>query len=345
MQTRLSRIRAYFCASVVLFAGFAVAACRDSMTGSDVRDDAKMTRIVSVSPAALQAQKRLHERNPHEWAGITHNKILDDWRRAMRQPGVLTHNLCGFVVDFVARDERLPRDKQAPLPIRKNAIAAGAKASNLCRSANGISTLVSRGNPLSVAQESEATAALQTQIENAIDVAESPADLAVQLNTVLDAAATLNESEQTVIGATVSVAQSSFEYWDIQYEALVNEIGAEYGQCAADRQASGYNGDAARDSCLSGTYYETSYRGWSPSGIFGPRARGVSSSVRCGPSLREGFKNIAKSDAKGAFAGAWAGAFGAAAGIVGGAILGAGSGSIWAAGENAWSTYWCIMAK
>lgn len=345
MQTSLSRIRAHFRVSVVVLAGLALPSCRDSMTGSDVRDDAKMTRIVSVSPAALQAQKRLHERNPHEWAGITHNKILDDWRRAMRQPGVLTQNLCGFVVDFVARDERLPRDKQAPLPIRRNAIAAGAKSSNLCRSADGISTLVSRGRALATPQESEATAALQTLIENAIDAAASPADLAVQLNTVLDAAAALNEAEQSVIGATVSVAQNSFEYWDTEYETMVNEIGTEYGQCAEDRQAAGYNGDAARDSCLSGTYYETSYRRWSPSGIFGPRARGASSSVRCGPSLREGFKNVAKGDAKGAFMGAWAGAFGAAAGVVGGAILGAASGSIYAAGENAWSTYWCMMKK
>jgi hypothetical protein len=345
MQTSLSRTRAMLATSVVVLAGLGLLACRDSMTGSHLRDDVKMTRLVSVSPAGLEAQKRIHARNPHEWAGVAHNKILDDWRLAMRQPGVLTHNLCGYVVDFVARDERLPRDKQAPLPVRRNAIVAAAKSSSLCRSNTGISTLASRGYTRSVAEESEATAALQSLIESAIDQAESPADLAVQLNAVLDAAATLNESEQAVIGATVSVAQSSFEYWDTQYEATVNEVGAEYDQCAADRQASGYNSDAARDSCLSGSYFETSYRGWSPSGLFGPRVRGARTSVSCGPSLREGFKNVAKSDAKGAFAGAWAGAFGAAAGIVGGAILGAGSGSIWAAGENAWSTYWCIMAK
>jgi hypothetical protein len=345
MQNLLRTGAAHFASVACCLLVVHVAACRDTATAANSRDDVRMTPQTSVSPTALQARQHIHARNAYDWAGNAHNKILDEWRRDMRKPGLLTQSLCGYVVDFVSRDDRLAPQNQVPLPIRRNAITAASKASQLCgdKVKSKSSQLASTG---SLPQESGATTDLALQIESAIDESESSFDLATRLNAVLDAASALDETERAVVAATVSVAQSSFEYWETEFEPLVYEIGNEYGDCGTDRLSTGYSGDAARDSCLSGTYFETSYRRWSPSGMFGPTsARSRSSRLACGPTLREGFKNVAKGDAKGAFVGAWAGAFGAAAGVVGGAILGGASGSIWAAGENAWSTYWCIMQK
>ena len=344
MQVTQPWRRAASLASAFLFLTASLVACRDTMTTGDARNVSRITPVASLSQRDAETLARVHKRNPQDWSGAAHNKILDDWRHAMRQPGILTQNLCGYVVDFVARDDRLPLTKQPSLSVRRAAINAAAESSSLCRSrVRGDARFVAGGVGPNPPQESDAMAALQIQIENAITASESSADLAGRLNNILDAAATLNETERTVVATTVSIAQSSFEYWETQYEVLVNEIGAEYGQCGLDRMAAGYSEDAVRDSCMSGTYYEVWFPG--SANVLPGRFLSRAKAARCGPSLREGFKKVAKGDAKGAFAGAWAGAFGAAAGIVGGAILGAASGSIWEAGENAWSTYWCIMSK
>jgi hypothetical protein len=316
-----------------------VASCREASTTPP-----RHTAVAAQLGGAAAPAVRVHQRNKLDWVGVAHNKMIDDWRKEMRKPGVLTHNLCSHVVDFVTRDERLPVDKRPPLPVRREAIAAAVKSSTLCQSLGekgAISTLASR-RAARRPQGSAAIVELQAGIENAVLIAANRDDLAARLNAILDASATLDETEQTVVAATASVAQNSFEYWEAEFDPLVDEVGAEYGPCAADRRRSGYSMDGARQSCLTGEYFLSSSGGWSPSALLGPTSIRMTT-LRCGPGLRDGFKHVAKGDARGAFAGAWAGAFGAAAGVVGGAILGAASGSIWAAGENAWSTYWCIM--
>jgi hypothetical protein len=316
-----------------------VAGCRETSTALP-----QNTPVAAQLGAATAPAVRVRERNKLDWVGLEHNKMINAWREEMRKPGVLTHNLCSHVVDFVTRDERLPVDKRPPLPVRRQAIAAAVKSSTLCQrlaEQPGMSALASR-RVARKQQGSAAIAELQTGIENALLIAPNRDDLAVRLNAILDASATLDETEQTIVAATASVAQNSFEYWETEFEPVVEEVGAEYGPCAADRRASGYTMDGARASCLTGDYFLSSFGGWSPGSLLGPTSLRTTA-LRCGPGLRDGFKHVAKGDARGAFAGAWAGAFGAAAGIVGGAILGAASGSIWAAGENAWSTYWCLL--
>lgn len=331
--------------SVILSAGTSlIIACRDAPTTLERnrRDN------VRVSSAASAARERIHQRNAHDWVGVAHNRVLDDWRQEMRKPGVLTHNLCSYVVDFIVRDERLPLGKQTALPVRRQAVAAAAKASKLCQATanrSQASALAAYGeNAARRARQSDALASLQSEIETSIDVAQSSFDLAARLNSVLDAAAALDETEQTVVSATVSVAQNSYEYWEPQYPVVVQEVETEYGTCAADRRAAGYTMEAARDACLSGEYALSSFRGWSPNSFLGPtRFSAGKVSLLCGPGLGAGFKHVAKNDARGAFAGGFAGALGGGAGIVAGALIGGGSASIWAAGENAWSTYWCMM--
>lgn len=338
--------------SKVIFAGVSIVApaaallvaCQDTFKAPTASNEAR-TRITATASAT---RARVHKQNPHEWVGVAHNKALDDWRKEMRKPGVLTHNLCSYATDFATRDERFPDGKHvhSPLPSRRKAVGAAIKDSKLCQAMIAKSSfppsLVSRGK---LRQGTEALAAMEAQIDEAVEAAESSYDLATRLAPVMEATASLSEAERTVILATISVTLNSYEYWEGNFAAVVDEITNEYGPCATDRLAAGYGTDAAREACLSGEAFDVTFRGWSPSAMFGPTSRPTGTALSCGPTLREGFRHVAKGDSKGAITGALGAMITGPAGIVTAALVGGSVASVWAAGENAWSTFWCIMAK
>lgn len=320
------------------------AACVDRDDAAPQRDDAIMTAPGGVSAATVRASDDVRQKNRFSHVGDAHNRVLDEFRVELRRPGVLTHDICEFVMSFTTNDGRAPSAQSVTAHQRRPLAATGAKASRLCAS-----SLVAREiRPASfrrVPQEATSAAtALASQIESAVEFAVDRYDLAARLGPILDAATTLSEVDNAVVSATASVAQSSYEYWETNYSGFEQEFIVDYGPCATDRMTSGYTEDDARTSCLGGSESYQSFWSWPTS----PSLKsGLASRMRmrkCGPGLKEGFKNIAKADAKGAFSGAFSAAIaGGPAGVAGGAVLGAGSGSIWAATENAWSTFWCMQ--
>jgi hypothetical protein len=343
---KLSRTRALASTCAVMIGiGSAVFACSDSpSTPKPWRDDAVMTPPIGISATAVRLRADLHGRNQHDAVGLAHNRLLDDLRKELRKPGHLTNNLCEYALAFLAADGRIPSAARLTTAQRRQLAAKGAGASRLCtKSLAWAVSPASHRWPI-VPQESPELMALSGQIESAIDLSANSYDLAARLTPVVDAAATLPEIDNAIVLATVSVAQSSFEYWETQYTSFESEFNSEYGDCLINRRDSGYSEEAARDSCLGGTSSYQTFWSWPTA----PRRSSLLVNGRraksCGPGLRAGFTNIAKSDAKGAFSGAFSGGMTLGVhGAIGGAIIGGSGASIWAAGENAWSTFWCLM--
>lgn len=322
----------------------AAAACADRDDATPRRDDAIVTAPGGISAATVRASDDVRQKNRFSHVGDAHNRLLDEFRAELRKPGVLTGDICEYVMDFTTKDNRESSAFAVPTQQRRSLAATGAKASRIC--ASGLVAREIRPTSLRrIPQEATSAAtALAGQIESAVEFAVDRYDLAARISPILDAAAMLSEVDNAVVSATASVAQSSYEYWEANYSGFEQEFIADYGPCATDRINSGYTEEDARASCVGGAETYQSFWSWptSPS-LQGGLVRRLRV-PRCGPGLKEGFKHIAKSDAKGAFSGAFSAAIvGGPAGVLGGAVLGAGSGSIWAGIENAWSTFWCMQ--
>lgn len=273
------------------------AACVDRDDTAPQRDDAVLTAPGGVSAATVRASDDVRQKNRFSHVGDAHNRMLDEFRVELRKPGTLSRDICEYVMSFTTSDRSSP--PSVPAQQRRPLAATGAKASRICASG-----LVAREiRPASyrrVPQEATSAAtALASQIESAIEFAVDRYDLAARLSPILDAAATLSEVDNAVVSASASVAQSSYEYWETNYLGFEQEFIVDYGPCATDRMTSGYSEEDAKTSCLGGSESYQSFWSWPTS----PNLKsGLASRLRmrkCGPGLKEGFKNIAKADAKG----------------------------------------------
>lgn len=309
-------------------------------TGLACRDASTSNERTSTSDTDLQRLKE--ERAPTAasgqlaWVGAAHNRALDDFRRDLRQPGVLTKDFCLFILDFMAREERIPRDHaKGAAEMRRNAGMAGFQEGMLCGEPRADGRQVSLQSGVSY----EAST-LFYKIQSSIDLATDRYDLASRLRGVTDAAQQLNESERTIIGAVAATAQSSFEYWQVELPYANREFVAEYGACADQAAAAGYDSDYARQICLGGKVLPTRTLPAVPR----PQVRLASYGVRPGCSLSANFKSLGKADALGAFGGAVKGAMsGGLAGIIPGALVGAAVGSATSWASSAWDLYWCAL--
>jgi hypothetical protein len=308
-----------------------------------------MTAPSDGEVAASRGQDRLKSRNQHDWVGIAHNKMLDDFRKELRAPGTLTNNICEYVASFSMSDTRIPAGVPRGPDGNWRAVRAVTDSSRLC-SGSGKLRLSSLGfeppyasvAPPSQEPTREAFARL-SEIEAAIAVASDARDLANRLYNVLTRAQSLPELDRIAIEATVSVAHNSFVYWSTQYALFEQEVVAEYSPCVEQQLALGATDDIV-SGCFTGKGGGGAVAFRSDGGDAG-RQRLIRSRARrlCGPSLREGFRSIGYADAKGAFTGAFAGGLaGGLAGALGGALAGGGGNSIFAAGENAWKTLKCM---
>lgn len=225
---------------VFLSAALSVA-CSDAATSSSggtagTRDDLS-TVPPGVTAASVRARDNLHRRSKEDWVGIAHNKMLDDFRRDMRKPGLLTRNVCEYVSEFGMRDERLPNGRRFVGGANWRAVRAAAEASPLCSGMGSV-----RGSPIAFrrpaatltasASQSSEVLSLISEIETAVSNASDSYDLAIRLNPILDRAAKLPALDQATIAATVSVALNSYEYWEGQYpifnrSSLMNTAGAQ----------------------------------------------------------------------------------------------------------------------
>jgi len=321
------------------------------------------------------ARAKLHRRNPMDWVGEAHNRALDAFRDELRRPGVLSRSLCGYLLTFVTSDARVPVERAAAraalgAAARRDVARKGLAATELCgrrpaRPSAGVALhtwlaafVPSRWSlaPAAVPRRSQsgelsqAARDLYAQIESSIDVAASSYELAGYLNPVLDAAAQLSAEEHATIAATVSVAQSSYEYWEVELPNYIEAVAAEYGPCLEESQQLGYTLADAEYRCVNGGgTNEAALRepaDW-PGGRLDPRPRLLLTVARPGSAGRvrqnagKGLKTIGKNDASGAFSGAWGGAFsGGVQGAVLGAIVGGAGASIVTAAGLAISAVW-----
>jgi hypothetical protein len=308
-----------------------------------------------------------------DWVGEAHNRALDAFRDELRRPGVLSRSLCGYLLTFVTSDARVPAER-APVRValgaaaRRDVARKSLAATEFCgrrpagRSAGVASQawlaafvpprwpLASAARRSQSGELSQAARDLYAQIESSIDVAASSYELAGYLNPVLDAAAQLSAEEHATIAATVSVAQSSYEYWEVELPNYIEAVAAEYGPCLEESQQLGYTLADAEYRCVNGGgTNEAALRepaDW-PGGRLDPRPRLLLTVARPGSAGRvrqnagKGLKTIGKNDASGAFSGAWGGAFsGGVQGAVLGAIVGGAGASIVTAAGLAISAVW-----
>jgi hypothetical protein len=317
-------------------------ACSDSTSVRSNRNAGPGTDLQQVSsPSAQLARQRLAKKNPSDWVGTGHNLILDDFRREMKRPGVLTRNVCGYLVDLVTRGDRLPSSRRADAPLGVASARAVAANSALCKpkAAVGGTALVRIPGPQDITLSTEASALLD-QVQAVTESASDPGDLAVKLSQVLDNTYAVSDVEREIVQATVSVAQHSFEYWQVALPAFQQEMLNEYGACARQQRESGSTLDDARSACLEGGSVDAVSL---PLGrVSVPFKLPMAFPPECG--LSKNFKKLAGSDVSGGIVGAIRGAkMGGWAGVLPGAMAGAAFASASTFVESTWDLFWCAM--
>jgi hypothetical protein len=353
MNSRNWRVATTISLSLSALGAITVVACSDSSSADRItHHDATLTPLGRVSASAVRERKRVHERNKEEFVGVAHNKALDDFRRELRKPGTLTKNVCDYVLTFATHEDRLPTNNRVDEGVRSHAARTVSDSSTLCRKSvkprvSGIAFRSPLAPLARAAQESPEAQQLLYEIQDAVAASPSSYDLAGRLNPVLDRAAALPASDQLVIGATVSVAQNSFEYWETNYDMFAREVQDDYGACAGNQYEGGVPPETARDNCMNGrgdagpvAFDDRSVQGKASA----PRLAGKRSGLVCEDhDFRAGFGKVVGADIKGAISGAVSGfRAGGPEGAVAGAIIGAAVGSVTAALELAWQAIRCI---
>ena len=354
MSVRTLSTRAKSSCLCLALLGAVLSGCKDNSHSSDNArhgNDAEMTAPDDAANAASRNRDRLRMHNTYEWVGVAHNRLLDDFRAEMRKPGLLTRNVCEYVMSFSMSDDRVPAGHKYRDNRNWAGVRAVADSSSLCSSGGRKQRLsnISYRWELSptaptVAPQSTEASSLVTEIETAVVNAADARDLATRLQAIHDRSLGLPEVDQALVASTISVAQNSFEYWSQQYGLFEQEIIAEYAPCI-DEQLSVGATDGIIESCLTGKGSAGAIvdRGSSQA----PRQRLVRAkpSAMCGISIREGFRKIGSADAGGAAKAFMAAMFSSGFNLgVGGlaALAGGGAASTWAAIENAIITLKCM---
>ena len=330
-----------------------VVACQDAATPSERRNILRTSsRTSAPTPEAHRAVEAIHRGNPSDWVGREHNRILGEFKTRLAQPGVMTRRMCDYVVNFVTAADNGDERLRAITPrARREASEAGLATTKLCTNQNAmllalpISNSIVRPKPQEVVLSAEASE-LANQVLAAIDASETSYYLAAKLSPVLNAAASLDSVERAVIEATISVAQSSYEYWEAELPAMEDRFYSDYNACLTQAYQAGYTEDSARDACLNGGIAVTEFlpqprtlrsRELAVAGTASSSAMRV-----CG--LGNHYRRLAGADASGAITGAVTGAKTAGwAGVLPGAVFGAGIASLGSFVKSTWEIYWCAM--
>jgi hypothetical protein len=289
------------------------------------------------------AKEQLHQRNRYDWVGLAHNQAIEDFRREMRDPRTGNKGFCKHLEEFLTRPERTPSSRREASAQDRASIAQGAvRTLPMCQQASG--QLVSLPKvPAPALKQSSTAVTLYDQILLAVELSDSPLDLAARLHPILDASQSLSSDEQTLIAVTVSVAQSSMEYWGANHEGFAQDAVSRYGTCTSDKVLAGVPFEKALAQCVDAGGDPLPIRG---PGRGEPQVRVANSSVlaMCGSGIGPGLRKIGAADAKGAWSGFFSGAI-LGGRAVEGALLGGGGASIGAALGLAIEQYICVMAK
>lgn len=324
-------------------------ACRDDAASSP--NVARARRVAPRTEAGathLDAKARIHQRNRHDWIGVAHNRALDDFRKQLRAPGILTKNLCDFVTDFSSRPERLPVHLDNRLNLQESTrghVKATTCGQRVSIGQNPFATLVGLFRRKRVQEVSAATSQLIAEVESAVDASTTSSELAGRLESVLDAAAALDTTDQGVVSAAVSVAQNSFEYWETNFSAFQQEIVNEYMPCANSLAESGYSLDDAGQRCMEGgstAYGTVSLR--HPTRPDGAAPMTGRTTRECGWNAPwKGIIRMARADLDGGVRGFWGGlvATRSLIGALTGALGGAAAGSLYEGAKVTWEIIVC----
>lgn len=330
------RLAASAAMPVVLVVTASIMACHEEPTAA--RSEPGEARItLAPSAAAARERERLSARNPQDWVGKAHNKALDDFRKELRRPGAMTKEFCARLKDYVVHQDRIPRDRpRADLATRGSAAEAARSKAPICQPRTPVVIATTARQELSM---SPTAYSLFSNVQTAVSQSQDRWELASRLNSVLDGAASLEPVENELISAVVSVAQSSWEYWETELASFQAELWNTVAPCALDAQRQGYSVDQARQMCMESGGSTIA----SPLGA--PTLQFRYTSVSRGECrLTDHLKRLAGADAVGAFVGGVKGGVTLGfAGILPGAFAGAAYGSLASFVYSTWELYWCAM--
>lgn len=313
-------------------------ACSDSATDLAVTSPTIAPNQTSSSPST-NARADFHARNHLDWVGRAHNKALDDFAAMVKAKGA-SKDLCAAVIAFMSAPERMPGNgNKGDATSRKSAAVAGVRASGICNSQFATNSAHAW---LAAAVENDsfsyAANRLFDRIESAQLAAITSAELAAYLSPILSEADAFGEGvDRDGVYAVASVAQSSFEYWEVEAMPLVETVDAEYGTCLGQYDDQAY----ALDTCM-GITYESAYSTGSSRGFdSAPRMFLAQGDVVSGEQHMS-RPRIVGSDIGGAIAGAFIGTFFTPGlGTLMGAINGAGSASTSVSWGSAAAVVYC----
>jgi hypothetical protein len=277
--------------ALLLFTVF-LSACNESLSSDPARPAREES---SVSVEAARAREALHARNTRDWVGVAHNAAIDAFRSELRKTSPMRQS-CENLAEFFSRQDLfVPEEHRTQANVVRTIVLQGLEP---CRRKVPSTTkkLVEEGSGLTAS-----AAALVNQTEFEVEQATSSYDLAVRLQPVLAASASLDTVGQAAVGVSVGVAQNSLEYWESQFASFSSEIVAEYGPCFTDLRLAGFTFDDALEACLGGAYsLAVSMTNGTARSVWPTSAR----SIQCGPgSAWQNMVRTAKEDVDGAATG------------------------------------------
>ena len=250
-----------FCAAagvpLTLLTAAVAVACSDVMVTDKAVPDVVLSSPAGASASSIRARDNLHKRNPMDWVGASHNRILHALRAEIRKPGRLEVRFCDRLAEIAASPQFYPNAVgQADDNLQRQSMRERVRHEN-CGSkrtaAGGGTPLWVASAPISVAQETSTQAQqLLDDLDASVSAASDSYDLSVRLAPILEASFGLDTTEQALVATAVSVALHSYEYWESELPAFQQEVADEYGGCLSSAFAAGYSDDDARNYCLNG---------------------------------------------------------------------------------------------
>lgn len=325
-----------------------IAACTDDSRGS-----ARPLSFAPTSPPNAQVSpvryspEELHRRNPADWVGVAHNRLLTMAAEELKKPGVRFSDLCSRLQQRLSEPYAFKGTERNFPSNWRNYIPQAVGRSPLCKRGAPFQSVSGVIAPVAVTDDfSPAAYALMADAEAAVDVSDDPTELAGELSPILDAASSLDPLDEEGVQAVVAVTQSSFEYWyDNSYaalEAAYDEVDEELSGCA--------NGTMEDEQCSAGgNTYQCEDLEWRlirlnnprPETLFPLAALMPRSAASC-PSQEERHSFTTNADVGGSIVGAFLGIGGGGGGVLAMAFVTGSASSIAGGFFHAVARWFCL---
>lgn len=216
-----------------------VVACSDSAISPVDRGRRPPSTDEQTNASRSRVAAEFHRRNRMDWVGEAHSLGIDHFRVALRAHRIKPNQLCKVLPNLLAEDEaRLPMHRSLARARAVDAARDGM-THGICAQRRIAAPTVSAflpiasplGSALQAASVAVAPAMLSPTIEELLDqiaiatsVANSSPDLAVALGQITEQAATLEPAAQDAVLGAASLALSSTQYWEVNYESFSYEV-------------------------------------------------------------------------------------------------------------------------